>query len=105
MSDDTQILPVVSPEPEPASNTKQVIAVKKNVAKVIFKRAWNDIEPKLAAALTSGALASALISEAAVLGYPLDPGVASLLTLACTVIAGYIKPSTEKTSFEGSPKN
>lgn len=78
---------------------------KQSVVPVILKRAWDDIEPKVAAALVGGTVASALISEAALIGFPLDPGAASLLTALLSFLGGYLKHSTGRTTFEGDIKN
>lgn len=95
---------LVTPEDRVAQATPPAKS-KQNVVPVIFRRAWADIEPKLGAALVSGSIASALISEAAHLGYPLDPGAASLITVALSFLGGYIKHSTAKQTFEGSITN
>jgi hypothetical protein len=62
----------------------------------VIHRAWSDLEPKLLIFLATG-LSAAVITEAAnYIGYPINPGLAILISTLVSSIFGYLKSSTTK---------
>lgn len=63
----------------------------------IAKRAWNDLEPKIATALLSGAVSDVVLNV--LRAYHINPPVefAQIIPLGCALLAGYIQHSRQKT--------
>ncbi len=73
------------------------------ITKNVIHRAWTDLEPKLIAFLATGLTATALVAAAAYVGIPIPDGLASLIVLIVSGIAGYIKSSTTKITPTAPP--
>lgn len=63
------------------------------VTRALIKRAWSDIEPKIASALASGAVSTGLVITLESYGIHLPLPLLSGLPVFCTILAGYLTPS------------
>ena len=65
----------------------------KIVTERLITLAWNDVEPKVKAALASGTVVTGVELIAAAYGFPVPGVVDAILVLLATTAAGYIKKS------------
>jgi hypothetical protein len=66
------------------------------VTKNVLHRAWTDLEPKVVTFLATGLSAGVIVEAAGYLGYPINPGLAIVLSTVIASVFGYVKSSTSK---------
>src|SRR4051812_20008763 len=68
------------------------------ITRTIVKRAWSDIEPKIAIGLASGTGSVVVLEIITAIGIHLPVRITNLIPVCCTILAGYFTPSFGTTS-------
>lgn len=76
-----------------ANEHVKVVGDPLTITRGIVKRAWADIEPKVAAGLASGSGSIVILEVLTAMHIHLTPRLTEMIPVFCTVLAAYITPS------------